>query len=624
MNIEFQTAGLLLSLLLFILYVTQKRLGLYSEKIFFSMLVVSILLLIADIGSVAAIVSRGRLPAGFVHAVCKLYIFLLALEAGMAALYILVDVADGLRYRIVLRVACAAAVIQGLTVFLLPVFIFQESRAVYTFGPCATAGYLFGGFYLLLAVLVLFFARRQIYPRRRLAFSIWMFLWVCAVILQFRNSRLLVVGFSVALGMAILYILLENPEGDLNPEYGCFNALALEKYGASLSRRRKKICFAFVLFDPVLESTGLGIRALLEKCRPRRKILVFRVMDFDFLLLTEDAAEFEALLQWMRNEIDGVLSGSFVSYFCNGKSWTPGSVRLQDILEALPYYKTKIKEKGGQKITELPADMLEEYTLRKRMVAEIRDALNENRVEVFFQPIHALPSRQVVSAEALVRIRARDGSLIPPSHFIPVAESTGSIGEIGERVLDETCRFLSESGVLSSGLHHIEVNLSVVQCEREDLAARLSAIFRRRNTAPQTVNLEITETGTVHTKQTLLRNMRALIAEGCTFSLDDFGKGESNLMYLVEMPVSIVKMDYDLTKAFFHEEKARRVVTAVVRLAHELGLSVVAEGIEEEEELQAMENLGVDFIQGYYFSRPLPEAEFFAYVQEHTVKKENT
>ena len=76
--------------------------------------------------------------------------------------------------------------------------------------------------------------------------------------------------------------------------------------------------------------------------------------------------------------------------------------------------------------------------------------------------------------------------------------------------------------------------------------------------------------------------------------------------------------------AFFHEEKARRVVTAVVRLAHELGLSVVAEGIEEEEELQAMENLGVDFIQGYYFSRPLPEAEFFAYVQEHTVKKENT
>ena len=108
--------------------------------------------------------------------------------------------------------------------------------------------------------------------------------------------------------------------------------------------------------------------------------------------------------------------------------------------------------------------------------------------------------------------------------------------------------------------------------------------------------------------------MKKLIDYGFTFSLDDFGKGESNLMYVVEMPVSIVKLDMDMSKAFFQTPKAKQVVRAVIGMAHGMGLKVVAEGIETKEEIQTIGQEGIDYIQGYYYSQPLPMGEFLEFL----------
>ena len=115
-------------------------------------------------------------------------------------------------------------------------------------------------------------------------------------------------------------------------------------------------------------------------------------------------------------------------------------------------------------------------------------------------------------------------------------------------------------------------------------------------------------------------SMKKLIEKGFTFSLDDFGKGESNLMYVVEMPVSIVKLDYDMSKAYFNTQKAKHVVKAVVGMAHELNLKIVAEGIETENEIRTMREEGIDYIQGYYYSKPIPQEEFIAFVRQHNLK----
>ena len=171
---------------------------------------------------------------------------------------------------------------------------------------------------------------------------------------------------------------------------------------------------------------------------------------------------------------------------------------------------------------------------------------------------------------------------------------------------------------LSLGLRYVEVNLSVLQCERANLSQRLISIIGQYGISPGLINLEITETASISAQITLLENMKRLIDYGFTFSLDDFGKGESNLMYVVEMPVSIVKLDYDLTKAFFNSPKARQVLQAVVGMAHNMGLKLVAEGIETDEEVAVMNREGLDFIQGFYYSRPLPQSDFLDFLRSRS------
>ena len=166
-------------------------------------------------------------------------------------------------------------------------------------------------------------------------------------------------------------------------------------------------------------------------------------------------------------------------------------------------------------------------------------------------------------------------------------------------------------------MRYMEINLSVIQCEMRDLADRFIRIMEHYKIDPWLINLEITETGSVQTKMYLMKNMKQLIDYGVSFSLDDFGNGQSNLDYMIDMPISIVKLDMNMTAVYFKDLKARFVVLATIRMAHEMDLMIVAEGIETEEQVKEMQAQGIDFIQGYYFSRPLPEDEFVAFMKEH-------
>ena len=154
----------------------------------------------------------------------------------------------------------------------------------------------------------------------------------------------------------------------------------------------------------------------------------------------------------------------------------------------------------------------------------------------------------------------------------------------------------------------------MLQCEKKELAQIYKKIMDKYKLPPSYINLEITETASIQTKRTLLENMRVLIGQGVTFSLDDFGSGQANLNYIIDMPVEIVKLDLNMTRAYFQNDKAKLVVQATVDMVHEMGLRIVAEGVETEEQLNEMQRIGVDYIQGYYFSKPLPREEFLKFI----------
>ncbi len=267
----------------------------------------------------------------------------------------------------------------------------------------------------------------------------------------------------------------------------------------------------------------------------------------------------------------------------------------------------------------IDADSVAKKRERDAMLTTIIQAMDEDRVEVFFQPIYATKTKRFVSAEALVRIRREDGSIIPPGLFIPIAEETGLIVKLGERVFEKVCIFIKERVPEQYGVEYIEINLSVVQCEAKSLAKCYSEIMDRYRINPAFINLEITESASILTRKTLLDNMRALINYGVSFSLDDFGNGQSNLNYIVDMPVHIVKFDRDMTQAYFENEKAKYVLQAATDMIQGLGLKVVAEGVETAEQLQKLERLGIDYIQGYYFSKPIEQDRYIEFLKVKNV-----
>ena len=239
----------------------------------------------------------------------------------------------------------------------------------------------------------------------------------------------------------------------------------------------------------------------------------------------------------------------------------------------------------------------------RSMQNEIKSALSEERFEIFLQPIYSVQEQKFVSAEALVRMRSNDGSIIMPNKFIPIAEMSGQIEQIGERVFELVCKLIHDHDITSIGLQYIEVNLSVVQCENPDLAPKFFRIMHRYGIDAKKINLEITESGAIKQKDILLENMEYLRKYGCSFSLDDFGTGESNLDYILNMPVDIVKFDRTMVNAYFKSEKARIMFESVTDMIKRLGMQIVAEGVEEQPQLEKLSKLGKNIANSRPFDR---------------------
>ena len=243
-------------------------------------------------------------------------------------------------------------------------------------------------------------------------------------------------------------------------------------------------------------------------------------------------------------------------------------------------------------------------------------AFSKRKIEVYFQPIYSNNELSFTSAEALVRLKDEDGKLIYPGDFIEDMEADGRIIELGQIVFEEVCKFISENDMEKLGLHYIEVNLSAVQCMQENLAITYINIMKKYKVDPKYINLEITETAH-STRKTLLRNMNTLTKFGVSFSLDDFGTGNSNLNYVIEMPVNIVKFDKTMVNSYFENKIASFVMNSAVDMIKGLGHKIVFEGIEEEIQIDQLKILKVDYIQGYFYSKPIDKLKFVDFIKKN-------
>jgi diguanylate cyclase (GGDEF)-like protein/PAS domain S-box-containing protein len=251
-------------------------------------------------------------------------------------------------------------------------------------------------------------------------------------------------------------------------------------------------------------------------------------------------------------------------------------------------------------------------TLRARALARhatetaLHQALQRGEFCLFFQPIVALDEGRCVGAEALVRWQHPKRGLVAPTEFIGLAEETGLIVELGAWVFEEAARQSARWHLDCDEPFLVSVNLSARQLAQVDLAERVAAAIERAGAAPSNICVEITESVLMDDAETTMSAIERLRALGVRFSIDDFGTGYSSLGYLKRFPVEIVKIDRSFVDGLGTDSGDAAIVSAVIGLAHALGMRAVAEGVETAEQLEALVALGCDEGQGYFFAPPQP------------------
>ncbi|WP_230411945.1 PAS-domain containing protein [Denitromonas iodatirespirans] len=255
------------------------------------------------------------------------------------------------------------------------------------------------------------------------------------------------------------------------------------------------------------------------------------------------------------------------------------------------------------------AAMTEAADERLRLEADLRQALKRGEFVLHFQPKIASPSKRVVGFEALIRWLRPDGTLIAPGRFIPLAEETGLIGAIGEWAMHTACQTLRrwrEAGLCNLSM---SVNLSARQLRNPALIVQVKRALAESGIPPGLLEFEITESVAMEDPSRTIGSLRALKALGLVLSIDDFGTGYSSLAYLKLLPIDRLKLDRTFVTDIETDPNDAAICAATIRLAHTLGLSVVAEGVETQAQAAYLAGLECDEMQGYYYARPLPEAE---------------
>lgn len=239
--------------------------------------------------------------------------------------------------------------------------------------------------------------------------------------------------------------------------------------------------------------------------------------------------------------------------------------------------------------------------------------------EVWYQPVKCLSTGKFCSMEALIRLREEDGSLISPAEFIPLAEQTGRITSVTWFVLDEVCRLLGSMPELRGV--SVSVNMPMPQLLERGFVTRLNSIVDRAGVPHRSICLEFTERAILENFEKTKDVMEQLTRDGYRFFLDDFGTGYSNFNCLLQLPFQIIKLDACLVKQHEGGSRSYDMVRTLTKMFHDMNLQVIAEGAETEAEVQRLEEQGVDRVQGFALSRPMPEDALLKFYRENPVEE---
>ena len=611
-------------------YFALPRVPIRINRVFLYLLFTELLVIMADIISSWVDMNYDVFPLGIVHFVNVAYFSLFYLRAYFFFFFTVT----------VLRLVSANRILLN-GIFQIPAFIgilfsilSPFTGWLYTIeGDGFHAGPLYNSLYLVFWLYIVFSYStffspnyRQKRDREKTSLLFYNLILLIGTIVRLIMPQYLLMDTFCLLSLLIIYLSFENPDFYLEGRNRIFNSKALREYLEEESTQKSFKIFALVvrnyremreIYGTTQMDLGLGLISAYLK-REYSGLICFYYRSGRFILLSENEIDKDEILfkvrerfksPWSSDNAELYLEAGF-AYMDFGKLRTSADVILNLIGESLAKVNSN-DENDFINISEKDLVSSEKNTEAKR---NLEYAIDHDKVEVFLQPIVDVRSQKMIGAEALSRIRDVNGHIIPPGVFIPIAERNGRVNQLGEQVFEKTCKFISENDLDKLGIRWINVNLSPIQFMRVDLKDRLRAIIEKYQIDPEKIHLEITEEVMID-ENLLQKQIQGLKEIGFYFVLDDYGRGYSNLSRLKKCPFINVKLDMSLVWEYDREPDA--MLPNAIETFKNMGFSVTAEGIENENMAKKMMAIGCDFLQGYFYSKPLPMDEF---IQKYSIK----
>jgi EAL domain-containing protein (putative c-di-GMP-specific phosphodiesterase class I) len=296
---------------------------------------------------------------------------------------------------------------------------------------------------------------------------------------------------------------------------------------------------------------------------------------------------------------------------------------VEEIMRNADSALSKAKASGRDTFAFYSSELTELALQRIRIASELRHALETEGLQVYYQPVYALDTLQLVGCEALVRWNHPERGLLTPNEFIPIAEENGLISLVDEWVLQHACQQMRQWLDAGTQLQGIAVNLSSRSLSNPALATTVASALLKANIAPQFLELEVTESTIMEDPENADQLLNELRLLGVQLAIDDFGTGYSSLARLKSLPVHKLKIDQSFVRNLPSNTDDKAIVRAIIALGTSLGLKIQAEGIETEEQLQFLQQQNCTLGQGYWFGRPVPAEAFTQLPSASATDQEN-
>lgn len=516
------------------------------------------------------------------------------------------------------------------------VFFYDESGG-YKRGPLIAVLYVSSFLYLVYGMFYLFRYRKLFTLEKLLSLFAICPLTLLAVAVQFFVPTMLVEMFASAIDLLIILITVQRPEElmDSLTGLGKYDAYCVDmkkifangkKVGVIMVNISNYSSMHAILgldnLNLVLKGIAFKLQTINKDAKLGADLYYLDRGRYRFVIAEENWDKIEKIadkinFELKKNIIFNHMSLNLIAFVCI--AFCPDEITGFEPLMAFGNELNDMPYTGRVlKTSEIARE--NRFRLNSELDAIIDSAIANRAFDVYYQPIYSIADRSFISAEALLRLKHEKYGFIPPDLFIPAAEKSGAIHKIGEIVMEKVCAFIASGSFSELGLQYIEVNLSVAQCMQDGLADNILKIMKKYGVAPEKINLEITETAASYSQNIMMENLDKLTEAGVEFSLDDYGTGYSNIKSVASLPIKIVKLD----KTFVDNESNPRmwiVLKNTIKMLKDMNMHIVVEGIETEGLMKKFADLECEYIQGYYYSRPIPEADFVDFMRRQAAKQ---